>query len=53
MTERYLARPETARAPISSAVSGGKCHLQEVLLAQFCLDMYKVAYNPMYSFICD
>ena len=44
MTERYCARPQTARARISSPVSRGQCpshQPQEVLLAQFNLYVYK------------
>ena len=51
MTERYRAPPQTARAQISNAVSGGQCHLvhlQEVLLAQFSLYVHKVDLNPIH-----
>ena len=53
VTERYCARPQTARARISNPVSRGQCHLnhlnhhpQEVLLAQFSLYVHKGGLKP-------
>ena len=49
VTERYRARPQTARARISNPVSGGQFHLnhpQEVLLAQFSLFVHKGGLKP-------
>ena len=53
MTERWRARPQTARDRISNPVSGGQCHashpshhLQEVLLAQFSLYVHEGGLKP-------
>ena len=51
MTERWRARPQTARARISNPVSGGQCHLihltsQEVFLAQFSLYVHSGGLKP-------
>ena len=56
MTERYRARPQTARAQISNPVPGGQWHLthltilirirMEALLAQFRLYVHKSGLKP-------
>ena len=45
--------PQTTRERVSNPVSGGQCHPQEVLLAQFSLYVHKGWLNPIHfiSFI--
>ena len=45
MTERYRARPQTARARISNPVSGGQCHLNHLTILR------RFSWSPKARFI--